>query len=109
MYIERTCVRVLLLVSARKSFLGSAYGKESTCSAGSMGSDPDQRTNIIECCMMWPKKNREASQELTFMVCDIPDTGPGDLHVLYHSVSITCRVVINIPPLQMMAKNKEFL
>ena len=31
MYRERTCVRVLLLVSARKSFLGSAYGKESTC------------------------------------------------------------------------------
>ena len=55
------------------------------------------------------KKNREATQEMTFMVCDIPDTGPGDLHVLYHSVSITCRVVINIPPLQMMAKNKEFI
>lgn len=40
--------------------------------------------------MLYDSALREASQELTFMACDIPDTGPGDLHLLYHSeVSIS--------------------
>lgn len=75
-----------------------------------MGSDPDQRTDFIECCMMWQKKKKKSITGIDIYGLWHSRYWPGDLHVLYHSeVSITCTVVINIPPLQMMAKNKEFI
>lgn len=51
----------------------------------------------------------EASQELAFTAYDLPDPGPGNLHVLFHlKVSGTWRVVTNTSPLQWQRLGNSF-